>query len=346
MAELGGEILDPRGRGRVARAVARAPASASCSPTAASTCCTRVTSRTSQWARAQGDALIVGLNGDASVRALKGATRPFVPLADRAAVLAGLRSVDAVVEFGERTPEALLDALRPDVHVKSAQYRLEDLPERLVVQAYGGEIAFAPHVAGRSTTDLDRRDPAQIAARPCGSRSRATARANSPGWVRPLLHALYAADPALDASLFFVPDDYATGREPDVARATVSAAARRSRRAITCASRSARLARGRSRRRRRRALPRRRSDARGARAPRGWAAARRPTSFRAAATATLFERVFAVDAANAAQLGGWGVAAERIEVVGNLAIDGALDEAEGRYASATAVAGACATAAC
>ncbi len=107
-----------------------------------------------QWARALGDALIVGLNGDASVCALKGATRPFVTWADRAAVLAGLRSVDAVVEFGERTPEVLLDALRPDVHVKSAQYRLEDLPERLVVQGYGGEIRFAPHVAGRSTTDL------------------------------------------------------------------------------------------------------------------------------------------------------------------------------------------------
>jgi D-glycero-beta-D-manno-heptose 1-phosphate adenylyltransferase len=107
-----------------------------------------------QWARALGDALIVGLNGDASVCALKGATRPFVTWVDRAAVLAGLRSVDAVVEFGERTPEVLLDALRPDVHVKSAQYRLEDLPERLVVQGYGGEIRFAPHVAGRSTTDL------------------------------------------------------------------------------------------------------------------------------------------------------------------------------------------------
>jgi rfaE bifunctional protein nucleotidyltransferase chain/domain len=106
------------------------------------------------WARAQGDALIVGLNGDDSVRALKGETRPFVPFADRAAVLAGLRSVDAVVGFSERTPEALLDALRPDVHVKSAQYRLEDLPERIVVQRYGGEIVFAPHVAGKSTTDL------------------------------------------------------------------------------------------------------------------------------------------------------------------------------------------------
>jgi rfaE bifunctional protein nucleotidyltransferase chain/domain len=106
------------------------------------------------WARALGDALIVGLNSDDSVRALKGEMRPFVPFADRAEVLAGLRSVDAVVGFGERTPEVLLDALRPDVHVKSAQYRLEDLPERIVVQSYGGEIVFAPHVAGKSTTDL------------------------------------------------------------------------------------------------------------------------------------------------------------------------------------------------
>jgi rfaE bifunctional protein nucleotidyltransferase chain/domain len=106
------------------------------------------------WARARGDALIVGLNSDDSVRALKGEMRPFVPFADRAAVLAGLRSVDAVVGFAERTPEVLLDALRPDVHVKSAQYRLEDLPERIVVQGYGGEIVFAPHVAGKSTTDL------------------------------------------------------------------------------------------------------------------------------------------------------------------------------------------------
>jgi rfaE bifunctional protein nucleotidyltransferase chain/domain len=106
------------------------------------------------WARAQGDALVVGLNSDASVRALKGAIRPFVPFADRATILAALRSVDVVVGFADRTPEAILDVLRPDVHVKSAQYRLEDLPERTVVHAYGGTIAFAPHLAGKSTTDL------------------------------------------------------------------------------------------------------------------------------------------------------------------------------------------------
>jgi glycerol-3-phosphate cytidylyltransferase len=106
------------------------------------------------WARAQGDALLVGLNLDASVRALKGPERPLVTFADRAAVVAALRSVDAVVGFGERTPEVLLDRVRPDVHVKSAQYRLEDLPERTVVLRHGGEIRLAPHLADRSTTDI------------------------------------------------------------------------------------------------------------------------------------------------------------------------------------------------
>lgn len=106
------------------------------------------------WSRAQGDALIVLLNEDETVRALKGPQRPIVPFADRARVIAGLRSVDAVVGFGERTPEVLLDRLRPDIHVKSAQYRLEELPERFVVERHGGRIVLAPHQPGRSTTDL------------------------------------------------------------------------------------------------------------------------------------------------------------------------------------------------
>ena len=106
------------------------------------------------WARAQGDALIVGLNGDASVRGLKGPQRPFVPFAGRAGVLAALRSVDAVVGFDESTPVDLLAALAPDVHVKSAQYRVEELPERYVVESNGGVIVLAPHLHGKSTTDL------------------------------------------------------------------------------------------------------------------------------------------------------------------------------------------------
>jgi rfaE bifunctional protein nucleotidyltransferase chain/domain len=106
------------------------------------------------WAREQGDALIVGLNEDDSVRRIKGPARPIVPFADRARMLTALRSVDAVVGFNERTPEVLLDKLRPDVHVKSAQYREEELPERDVVLQHGGVIKLAPHVDGVSTTDL------------------------------------------------------------------------------------------------------------------------------------------------------------------------------------------------
>jgi D-beta-D-heptose 7-phosphate kinase / D-beta-D-heptose 1-phosphate adenosyltransferase len=106
------------------------------------------------WARAQGDALIVGLNEDESVRRIKGTSRPIVPFAQRAAALLALRSVDAVVGFGERTPELLLDRIRPDVHVKSDQYREDELPERTVVLQHGGRIALAPHVGRESTTDL------------------------------------------------------------------------------------------------------------------------------------------------------------------------------------------------
>jgi len=107
------------------------------------------------WARAQGDTLLVLLNEDASVRLLgKGPDRPLVPFADRARVVGALRSVDTVTGFRQRTPETLLDRLRPDVHVKSAQYRLEELPERHVVERHGGRIVLAPHQAGRSTTDL------------------------------------------------------------------------------------------------------------------------------------------------------------------------------------------------
>lgn len=105
------------------------------------------------WARSQGDALIVGVNSDISVRRLKGERRPIVPFAERARVLCGLRCVDAVIGFEESTPEVLLDAIKTDVHVKSAQYREDELPERDVVHAHGGVIKLAPHVEGTSTTD-------------------------------------------------------------------------------------------------------------------------------------------------------------------------------------------------
>ena len=88
------------------------------------------------------------------MRGLKGPERPFVPFDGRAGILAALRSVDAVVGFDESTPVELLAALKPDVHVKSAQYRVEELPERYVVESNGGRIVLAPHLHGKSTTDL------------------------------------------------------------------------------------------------------------------------------------------------------------------------------------------------
>lgn len=105
------------------------------------------------WAREQGDRLIVGLNSDASVRGLKGELRPIVPFAERARLLCALRSVDAVTGFDESTPEIVIDRLAPDVFVKSAQYREEELPERTIVRAHGGVIRLAPHREGTSTTD-------------------------------------------------------------------------------------------------------------------------------------------------------------------------------------------------
>jgi rfaE bifunctional protein nucleotidyltransferase chain/domain len=107
-----------------------------------------------EWAREQGDLLILGLNDDMSVRSLKGPQRPIVPFEQRRIVLAGLRAVDAVVGFAQSTPIELIEALQPDVHVKSSQYRLEDLPERLVVENAGGRVVLAPHLEGLSTTDI------------------------------------------------------------------------------------------------------------------------------------------------------------------------------------------------
>ena len=105
-------------------------------------------------ARQLGDALVVGLNGDDSVRALKGENRPINGECDRAEVLAGLRSVSAVVIFPDVRATTLIEKLRPDVYVKGGDYTVEtlDAGERAVLQAIGCEIALVPLVPGRSTT--------------------------------------------------------------------------------------------------------------------------------------------------------------------------------------------------
>lgn len=114
-------------------------------------------------ARALGDMLVVALNSDESARRLgKGHGRPFVSLEDRARVVAALRCVDAVVSFEEPTPEALLEALRPDVHVKGGDYRVEDLPERAVVEAHDGIVVVVPFREGCSTTSIVERIAASL----------------------------------------------------------------------------------------------------------------------------------------------------------------------------------------
>ncbi len=106
-------------------------------------------------ARELGDALIIGVNTDASVARLgKGGDRPFTPEADRARVLAALACVDRVVLFGEDTPLALITRLAPDILVKGGDYQLDEIVGREVVLARGGRVVALPFVPGYSTTSL------------------------------------------------------------------------------------------------------------------------------------------------------------------------------------------------
>lgn len=100
------------------------------------------------------DRLIVGLNSDASTRALKGPTRPFQHEERRAAVLASLPMVDAVVVFDEKTPARLIRAVKPDRLIKGGDYKAEDVVGRKTVLARGGKVVIIPTVEGYSTTRL------------------------------------------------------------------------------------------------------------------------------------------------------------------------------------------------
>jgi rfaE bifunctional protein nucleotidyltransferase chain/domain len=105
-------------------------------------------------ARALGDFLVVGLNGDASVARLKGPSRPLQDESARAAVLLGLRSVDAVVRFEEDTPWELIRALGPDLLVKGGDYSPEGVVGKDLVEARGGRVAIIPFLPGHSTSAI------------------------------------------------------------------------------------------------------------------------------------------------------------------------------------------------
>jgi rfaE bifunctional protein nucleotidyltransferase chain/domain len=105
-------------------------------------------------ARRCGDRLIVGINSDASVRRLKGPSRPIVPEHARARVLAGLEAVDAIAVFDEPTPLELMLVLRPDIIVKGGDYRANEIIGAAEVRSWGGKVKIVPFVEGFSTSTL------------------------------------------------------------------------------------------------------------------------------------------------------------------------------------------------
>lgn len=108
-------------------------------------------------ARSLGDALVVGVNSDASVRRLKGPGRPFIPQEERMELLAGFSCVNWVTLFDQDTPEELIRYLRPDIHCKGGDYQPEDLPEAKVVQDYGGQVVILPLLPAHSSSLLAER---------------------------------------------------------------------------------------------------------------------------------------------------------------------------------------------
>ncbi|HTH44820.1 MAG TPA: D-glycero-beta-D-manno-heptose-7-phosphate kinase [Oxalicibacterium sp.] len=105
-------------------------------------------------ARKMGDRLVLGLNTDQSVRALKGPTRPVIHEADRARVLAGLEAIDAVILFGEDTPLKLINAIKPDVLVKGSDYTEDQVVGASEIKSWGGRVALVDVVPGRSTSKI------------------------------------------------------------------------------------------------------------------------------------------------------------------------------------------------
>jgi len=105
-------------------------------------------------AKKLGDILMVGLNSDDSVRALKGKDRPYVSEMERAEILASLECVDYVTIFPELKPDHLIKTIKPDFHVKGGDYKISELPERKLVESLGGKVMVIPPIQGKSTTGI------------------------------------------------------------------------------------------------------------------------------------------------------------------------------------------------
>ncbi len=107
-------------------------------------------------AKSLGDVLIVGLNTDASVRKIKGPTRPIFPLEERYEVLGAIEAIDYLTSFGQETPQKIIAALLPDVLVKGGDWRADQVVGRHEVEAAGGNVVIVPYLKGRSSTSIIR----------------------------------------------------------------------------------------------------------------------------------------------------------------------------------------------
>ncbi|MGH7215541.1 MAG: D-glycero-beta-D-manno-heptose 1-phosphate adenylyltransferase, partial [Tepidisphaeraceae bacterium] len=110
-----------------------------------------------QFAKAQGDVLVVGVNTDTGIRRLKGNKRPIINEQDRIGVLEELESIDYLIRFDDDTPMRLIEAIRPDVLVKGADYTVDKVVGAELVQSCGGKVALAPLIDGRSTSSVIQR---------------------------------------------------------------------------------------------------------------------------------------------------------------------------------------------
>ena len=109
---------------------------------------------TIKFAKSHCDKLIVGLNTDASVKMLKGNTRPFIPEFERALILSEFKSIDAIVLFNDKTPESLIERIKPHILVKGADYAKENIVGHSFVESYGGEVLISPLIAGLKSTNI------------------------------------------------------------------------------------------------------------------------------------------------------------------------------------------------
>lgn len=105
-------------------------------------------------ARSLGDTLIVGLNSDKSIKKIKDKGRPILYEKERIKILSALEMVDYIVLFNNRDPVDIIKKIKPDIHVKGGDYKLEDLKERKIIEKHNGKVVIIPLVKGSSTTDI------------------------------------------------------------------------------------------------------------------------------------------------------------------------------------------------